>query len=106
MNKIKSVARGVKAETEISLVVQWLRHRTPTGGDTGSILVRELRSCALCSMAKEMKNKINGQAVVKTLLKTSQENAKINLILSSLRVSCPCVRGKTNPPCFAAYSRP
>lgn len=84
---------------EMSLVVQWLRHSTPTGGDTGSILVKELRSCMLCSIAKEMKNKINGQAVVKTPLK-KKKKAKINLILSSLWVSCLYIRGKTDHPVF------
>lgn len=89
----------------MSLVVQWLRHSTPTGGDTGSILVKELRSWMLCSIAKEMKNKINGQAVVKTPLKKkkkSQDKPHPVLAVGELSVH----KRQDRPPCFSAYARP
>lgn len=81
--KIKSVAQGVKAKMEMSPVVQWLRHRTRTRGDTGSILVRELRSHKLHSVppaptkkkTNKQKTKINQQS------NQSNSNKKHNTLL-------------------------
>ena len=89
---------------EMSLVVQWLRHSTPTGGDTGLILVKELRSCMLCSIAKEMKNKINGQTVVKTPFKKKKSQDKPHPVLTVGELSVH--KRQDRPPCFSAYARP
>ena len=42
-----------------SLVVQWLRLRTPTARLQVQSMVKELRSCMLCSMTKKKKKKFS-----------------------------------------------
>ena len=54
----RCLMKKTKITLGLNLVIQWLRHRTSTIGDMVQFLVRELRFCMSCDIAKKSSKKI------------------------------------------------